>query len=242
MDLEAQRQYYDERWKAEEFANSIAMLLISKVLEFLSELELAPPPAICDFGCGAGWNAAILGVFGKVVGVDLSDVSAARARYPHCEFHTANALEWDWPANSFDVVVSMEVIEHIEKPDQGKYLIRARRILKPGGYLLLTTPNSATLNAIRGGGRTWTNQPIENWLDARQLRELLEENGFKILRRTTVSLGLGELGAYRLVNSYKLAQVLKALRLHGWWQQAARAAGFGAHFVVLAQSRSTGSQ
>ena len=91
------------------------------------------------------------------------------------------------------------------------------------------------MNAIRGGGRSWSDQPIEEWLTASELRTLLERNGFKILSMTSVALGVGDLGLYRLINSTKVRACLDFLGLLGIWQSVARRANFGLHLVVLAQ-------
>jgi len=203
----------------------------------MTQIDLPAKPKICDFGCGAGWSTNILGVFGQATGVDLSDTTAAQARYPHCRFTSANILEEDTPQSEFDVVVSLEVLEHIEAGSQDHFLRRMHHILKEKGHLILTTPNKRTMNAIRGGGRTWSNQPIEEWVTAPELRSLLRRNGFEILSMTSVSLGVAELGLYRLVNSHKLNRCLDFLGLRGIWQDSARRANFGLHLVVLAQRK-----
>jgi hypothetical protein len=133
------------------------------------------------------------------------------------------------------VVVSLEVLEHIEADLKDNFCRRMHYILKEKGHLILTTPNKRTMNAIRGGGRSWSNQPIEEWLTAAELRALLERNGFRILSMTSVVLGVGELGSYRLLNSAKVNACLDFLGLLAIWQSAARRANFGLHLVVLAQ-------
>jgi 2-polyprenyl-3-methyl-5-hydroxy-6-metoxy-1,4-benzoquinol methylase len=204
----------------------------------MSEADLPRHPKICDLGCGAGWSTGILGVFGPALGVDLSDVAPARIRYPHCEFTSQNVIEWDGPKGEFDLVVSLEVIEHIEQQDQSRYVAVASRLLKLNGYLIITTPNKRTMEAIPGGGRTWSNQPIENWLDPAALRSLVRSNGFQIERLTSVCLGVASLGAYRLVNSHKLARCMRSLGLFGIWQRAALSAHYGIHLALLAKKTS----
>src|SRR5580692_8895168 len=121
--FETQKNYYDQRWTREEFANALQASRCSAILGGLACLQLTKPN-ILDLGCGSGWLSAVLAQFGPTTGVDLSDhaVREATKRYPWVTFHAANVLEWDERSQlgEFDVVVSQEVIEHV--PDQMKYL------------------------------------------------------------------------------------------------------------------------
>src|SRR6202011_3628857 len=97
-----------------------------------------------------------------------------------------------------DVVVSQEVIAHV--PDQSGYLERAARVLKPGGYLIVTTPNLFVHSR-----NYWAPIPsghIEQWLTRRELKRLLRPY-FQVLR-TTTAVPMGHGGILRLVNSTKL--------------------------------------
>lgn len=79
----------------------------------------------------AGWEAE---------GVDISEVavwSATRAFGPHFRASTVEALTDE--AGSFDCVVATELIEHLEDPQQ--FIRQALGLLRPGGHLILTTPN-----------------------------------------------------------------------------------------------------
>lgn len=233
--LSEQQKYYTDRWGRFDHANSIELARIAKVFDFMAEIPLAPRLKICDFGCGAGWSTNLLNTFGETTGVDLSDVRDARARYPACTFISADVLAWNAPSEEFDLVVSMEVLEHIDTLAQSKYLSAALRILKPRGHLILTTPHRRTMEAIPGGGRTWTNQPLENWLSARQLKTLLCETGFQVLSMTSVVLGVASLGRYRIVNSAKLSVCLEAAGLLKPWREWACRSLHGVHLAVLAR-------
>lgn len=232
-----QQNYYTTRWNQFQYGTPLELTRMAIVLDFMSRIGLSPYPKVCDLGCGSGWSTNVLGMFGPATGVDLSDVSIAQERYPNCEFISINVPEWEAPTCEFDVVVSMEVIEHIEQAHQSKFLAIAHRMLKPGGHLVLTTPNKRTMNAIHGGGRSWSSQPLENWLSPKELNALLEENGFEVEARTSVTLGVASEGIYRIVNSPKLNTFLQAIGLHRFWQQAARWANFGVHLAILARKK-----
>lgn len=231
--IQSEKAYYTERWNQFEYANSFALARIAKILSLMEEAELQEHPRICDLGCGAGWATGILGAFGEATGVDLAPPESAHQHYPHCEFIAADILEWRYPSENFDLVVSQETIEHIDWDGQARYLDIARGLLRPHGYLILTTPNRRTMEAFPGGGRTWSNQPVENWLYAKQLRNLLRQRGFQPMRMTSFVLGFGSFGFYRLANSYKFNRFLELAGLQPIGRAALRRANFGLHFAVL---------
>ncbi len=145
--------------------------------------------AIIDLGCGLGHLEPHLAPFGNVVGVDLSReaVRAARRHCPAATFVCGDVRTMRLPSGSFDVVTSVEVLEHFAGGDQAGHLARARDLLAGGGLLVLTTPNRPVMEAlsaecIERDGRPWTDQPIENWLDSGALRALAEEAGFAVQR------------------------------------------------------------
>ena len=229
------RIYYSEKWTQFEHANMLALARITMILSLMELAALPGHPRICDLGCGAGWATGILGTFGDATGVDLAPPEAARQRYPYCEFVAADILEWRYAPASFDLVVSQETIEHIEGSGQAAYLDVVRGLLNPRGYLILTTPNRRTMEAFPGGGRTWSSQPIENWLYAKELRRLLSAHGFQPLRMTSFVFGYGSLGFYRIANSDKLNRFLGLARMLQIWRVALARAHFGLHLAVLAR-------
>ena len=227
--------YYAERWGRFEHANLLALARITKILSMMEEAVLPEHPRICDLGCGAGWATGILGIFGEAMGVDLAPPESARQRYPHCEFVAADILEWRYSPECFDLVVSQETLEHIDVNGQARYLDIARGLLHQRGYLILTTPNRRTMEAFPGGGRTWSNQPIENWLYAEELKKLLRQRGFHLVQMTSFVLGYGSLGFYRLANSYKLNRFLGLAGVQPVWRSALARANFGLHLAALAR-------
>jgi SAM-dependent methyltransferase len=228
-----QRRFYDARFASFDYPSRLELERASAVIDLMR--HVTSYTRICDLGCGSGWMAGVLSHFGQTVGVELSNVQRAQARFPNCEFISADILEWDHPSEAFDLVVSVEVIEHIPFPAQSTYLRIAHDLLQPGGHLILTTPIRKTMNAIPGGGRTWSNQPIEDWLDKAALVALLRGAGFEVKRSTSLVLGVGNMGVHRVVNSPKLNRVLKTIGLSGLWQRAALKLNYGLHLAVLAE-------
>jgi 2-polyprenyl-3-methyl-5-hydroxy-6-metoxy-1,4-benzoquinol methylase len=97
---------------------------------------------ILDLGCGNGSFSNTLKNIGyDVVGIEASTsgVEIAKQYYPECQF--INASIYDLPYDElgvFDVIIAVEVIEHLFDP---KELIKAaKKCLKPGGTIVVTTP------------------------------------------------------------------------------------------------------
>jgi SAM-dependent methyltransferase len=102
------------------------------------------PLRILDVGCGTGINAAQLTRNGhEVFGIDVSPVAIEKFRAKGLQGSVVNieAGPLPLPADSFDMVYASEVIEHCV--DTMGFLRNICRVLKPGGTLLLSTPNSA---------------------------------------------------------------------------------------------------
>jgi len=77
----------------------------------------------------------------------------------------------------FDVCVLTQVIEHFNDENQVKLLENARAVVRPGGHLVLTTPNRPISERMRFARGEL--QPIENWLDTTGLHALLAKTGWR---------------------------------------------------------------
>ena len=145
---------------------------------------------IADVGCGRGWLTDALSRFGEVVGFDQSTVEAAR-RYPHLRLVECDVLDLGRTAEAeaageFDVAVCSEVIEHVRREDQHRLVESIAGILRDDGTLILTTPNRPVVNRlVEALGLREELQPIEDWLDARALAQLLRPQ-FEAQELTTV--------------------------------------------------------
>ena len=119
--------------------------LLSPLLEMLVKLQATSPKKlrILDLGCGNGSLSNVIAEQGyEVVGVDNSapGIAIARESFPECQFIQADiyALPEVELLYSFDVVLAIEVIEHLLYP---KELAKAaKKCLKPGGTLIISTP------------------------------------------------------------------------------------------------------
>ena len=108
----------------------------------------APVERILDIGCAFGWALGELrGTAQELWGVDLDDAALSRARteYPDVHFVLKPATELPFAADSFDVVILSEVIEHVADSDKPRVVDEAHRVLKPEGLLLFTAPYAGLL-------------------------------------------------------------------------------------------------
>ncbi|NKI36079.1 class I SAM-dependent methyltransferase [Wenzhouxiangella sp. XN79A] len=108
---------------------------------------------VLDCACGEGYGSHLLADAAKsVVGVDVDPkaVAHARRRYSadHLSFQQADALDLPFDENRFDVVVSFETLEHLAEHDD--LLAGFRRVLKPDGVLLLSSPDKRTYSDLTG--------------------------------------------------------------------------------------------
>ncbi|HWA73027.1 MAG TPA: class I SAM-dependent methyltransferase [Polyangiaceae bacterium] len=102
--------------------------------------EGVPTGVLYDLGCGVGANLPVLEQFGETLGVDTSPEAVAYCRengHTNVRVSDLNRLD-GLPDNSASVVVLADVIEHLE--DENPCLASARRLLKPGGALVVTVP------------------------------------------------------------------------------------------------------
>lgn len=107
----------------------------------LVQVHLAPPAGahVCDVPCGAGAMSVRLAALGAIVtGVDIAPVEPFLFDRAARRLHDCNA-GMPFADATFDAIVSVEGIEHLENPTQ--FLRECRRVLRPGGLLFLTTPN-----------------------------------------------------------------------------------------------------
>jgi len=95
----------------------------------------------CDMGCGPGHVARYLHEHGvQVCGVDLSPAMVERARglTPGVEFRRGDMLALDAPDGAWAGIAAFYSIIHIHRDDMARALGELRRVLRPGGLLLLT--------------------------------------------------------------------------------------------------------
>ncbi len=103
---------------------------------------IQPGWRVLDIACGVGYGAGLLQSAGcRVIGVDYDPATIAEARraFPDVQFETGDALALPFEDSAFDAIVSFETVEHVD--DGQAFLDEMKRLLVPGGSLIISTPN-----------------------------------------------------------------------------------------------------
>lgn len=140
------------------------------------------PSKIVDAGCGEGYGAQLLAGRGALcVAIDLDVMtinhvaSRSRGYAGGVRPVAANLDSLPLRTASVDLVVSLQVIEHLW--DLPGFMAECRRVLRPGGELILSTPNRITFSPGLGRGERPTNPFHVEEFDAEQMGNLLTAAG-----------------------------------------------------------------
>lgn len=172
------------------------------VRDTLEQSCLRPGSRLLDAGCGAGGMLGVLGSYGDVSGLDMDPelVALARSRgYDDVHQGTVEALPWG--DNTFDLITLLDVLEHTA--DDGVVLRELRRVVRPGGYLLVTVPAYPLL---------WSSHDVANHhyrrYRRRTLRAAATEASWSIERMTSFnSLLLPPAAAVRVAQKLRHERV-----------------------------------
>lgn len=203
MDFEKQQAAYDKGWAAalargkEEHGN------LPADLSFLETTGLIQPGMnVLEIGCGVGTLTSLLSKKGcRVIGTDISQevIKYGREKYPGLDLRVESAEKLSFADAAFDLVLSFDVIEHLHEVDE--HIDEVKRVLKPGGYYLLSTPNKwvdAAFETLkyRGLSWKWAHPSLQTW---RRLKRRFERQGFacRFYKINTVTeFTLGKLRPY----------------------------------------------
>jgi 2-polyprenyl-3-methyl-5-hydroxy-6-metoxy-1,4-benzoquinol methylase len=174
--------------------------------------------SILDVGCGAGFFLRALDESKwNRFGVETGEEAAKAAGRALGEGHvfTGTLIESDCADAVFDVVTFWSALEHTNQPRAS--LIEARRIIKPGGSLVVQVPNAASYQARMFHGKWFAlDAPRHRYhFTPQTLNALLHETGFKLYRTTLFS---------KAHNAHALRQSLKSLLFDESISRASRVA------------------
>jgi SAM-dependent methyltransferase len=143
-----------------------------------------PGDEVLEVGCGRGDVLVELAARGcRCTGIEPSREMIAMNRADNVRLQQGWAESLDFPDRSFDLVFSQQVVEHLHPEDVPRHLQEAFRVLKPGGRVLLETPNCRTgpQDISRGFTRSAEGLHLKEWSVA-ELTAALRRAGFVSLQ------------------------------------------------------------
>lgn len=178
----ANRSASDPAQKADVYASFGNGALLRMV-----EQHLPDDGVVLDVGCASGGLLAALGErAGRREGIEVDHAAAARAEQFADAVHVGSIEDLDLPADTFDVVVLGDVLEHLVDPAAA--LARIRPLLRAGGCVVVSLPNvghwSVRWGLLRG---RWEYRPT-GILDDTHLRFFTWESGSQLLTSSGYSL------------------------------------------------------
>src|SRR5262249_3422876 len=135
---------------------------------------LAKGKEVLDLGCNNGWGTLVVGEAARrAVGVDVSPSALEEARRSatsaNIEFREVDGHRLPFADGEFDIVVSCQVLEHVA--DYGSYLGEIKRVLRPDGIAVFSTPNARI--RLDPGMKPWFPFHVREFSGA-ELGELLQ--------------------------------------------------------------------
>ncbi|MHB8510921.1 MAG: methyltransferase domain-containing protein [Actinomycetota bacterium] len=170
-------------------ASSLKAEILAQNRRSLKDVEkVVAPGRLLDVGCGLGYMLEAARDRGwKATGVDPSPFSVANAQRNGFEAHHGLLDRLNLPSESFDALTLLQVVEHLLDPRE--LLAECWRLIRPGGAILVETPNPASLLArVKRSAFNYWIPPIHCvWYSPDSLARVLNESGFKLVRVATWS-------------------------------------------------------
>ena len=158
------------------------------IFRLVSELTLSPASRVLDIGSGSGEITKNLHpMFEAVFAFDLvlsPDMRLILNMSSRVRFAEVSLPYLPLADSSMDLVVFSEVIEHLYRRDQVLSIEALARVIRPGGFAILTTPNPIGIRSLLNAplvllrqlrGKPRYGQPIENWLKPAELQPMVRK-------------------------------------------------------------------
>ncbi|OGE39387.1 hypothetical protein A3F00_02015 [Candidatus Daviesbacteria bacterium RIFCSPHIGHO2_12_FULL_37_11] len=157
----------------------------SAVIEFLNKyLPKKTGNKILDAGCGTGSLMKKLKRFGEICGIDISNEALKFAKNNGLrQVRKGSVTNIPFKENEFDAVVSIDVLYHKQVKNDLQALEEFRRVLKPGGILIIKNPAH---NWLRGNHDIVIH--TKKRYSKSEFREKLKRTGFQILKLSYINI------------------------------------------------------
>lgn len=167
----------------------------------LSRVARQKSARILDFGCGTGNFLKFISRLRpdlQLHGTDFSNESIRIAQNtcaslePAPDLRTLTSLPTPWASGSFDAVYSLEVVEHLSDATLETMLAEIHRLLRDGGYAVITTPNDEDLEQLHTccpqcGSTFHIWQHVRSW-SKESLAEFMARHGFALVSVSNTEL------------------------------------------------------
>ena len=156
-----------------------------KLEKSLFKAALKETPSILDIGCATGsLLKSLRSRLWRVTGVEISPAAEYAINKYGLDIRKIPLEENNFSDNSFDVVLTSHLIEHLNDPRS--FLEETHRILKENGSIFITTPNISGFQARLFAGK-WRSAIFDHLylFSAHTLKKLLKSTGFKIVKVRT---------------------------------------------------------
>lgn len=133
------QNYYHDYFRLEK-NNWLFRVRRNLIYSIFEEYNIKSGTRVLDYGCGSGFIVGQL----QTRGYDAcgTDISREAIEYGTSQgiknLHSTNGIEVDFPDESFDLILAMDVVEHIK--DDNLVIKELERLLKPNGHLIITVP------------------------------------------------------------------------------------------------------
>jgi phosphatidylethanolamine/phosphatidyl-N-methylethanolamine N-methyltransferase len=178
-------------------------IFYSRLERVIEDLEIPCGAKVLEVGAGTGTSFPAYPTHCEVTGIDLAPDMLARARqkirenaWSHLKVIEMNALDLEFPENSFDYVMAFHVVTVV--PDPIRMIEEAKRVCKPGGRIVIV--NHFTSDFPLLGSLTQALDPITRWLGWRtdlklkpfiQMTDLTVEKVYKLSKTSLYTVLLG---------------------------------------------------
>ncbi len=182
-------------------------------INFLFNRYIEKNDCVLDLGCGNGRFYELIKDRTNYFGIDNSEelISLARKRYPEADFKKGDALNIPFPDNYFNKVFSVSVLHHFPSKDlREDFLKECKRVLKPGGILIITVWDLTKKPRIKklayknyflkiiGKSKLDFNDVLVDWhgiskifvhlFTFSELKNLVKKSGFKLIDSGTIKI------------------------------------------------------
>ena len=210
-----------------------------------SHLPAAKTIRILDIGCGMGYAMIALerSGFTNVSGVEVSSEQADSCRAKNLDVEvTNNTVEYlDRAQGTYDVILALDVVEHIPVTEQLTFVGAIQKALTPGGIFICTVPNASSTLAARWRYIDWTHtssftefsldfllynagfpsvrvfpidrrRPLKGVLSPKEYASWLLYRFFRFMRRVEISVEIGRAPAASVPLSLNILAVAQKAR------------------------------